>query len=199
MSNQLPGLLICFCAMASCAHPSRPAEDTSELATGKLQKTSQTFLAERGSGAPCQGDSDCSLGEICYPENDRCLSSYPNPRMLDISFTLKEECKLVNLYFPYDSTELVEEAQRWLQYDVRCIKSRGAKEVVVEGHADSRGQKGYNQKLSVERGESVARLLSSAGLEVPVKVVGRGEEEPLRRGKSEKDYAYNRRVELKVQ
>jgi outer membrane protein OmpA-like peptidoglycan-associated protein len=200
MSSRLPGVLVFVSGltMMGCAHNAAPPEEQAQLSTGKLAKSSSVFLAERGSDKACQGDSDCNLGEICYPENNRCILSYPNPRMLDIAFTGKEECKLVNVYFPYDSTELVDEAQRWLQYNARCAKSRGAREVILEGHADSRGPREYNLKLSVERAESAAKVLGSAGVAIPVQAKGAGEHQPLRTGKTEKDYAWNRRVEFTV-
>lgn len=201
MSSRLQGVLafLCSVTMVGCAaSKATTPEEQPQLATGKLAKASPVFLTERGSDKACQGDSDCNLGEICYPENDRCMLNYPNPRMLDIAFTAKEECKLVNLYFPYNSTEIVDEAQRWLQYNVRCAKSRGAKELVLEGHADSRGPQGYNLKLSLERAETVAKILGTTGVDIPVKSKGAGEREPLRNGKTEKDYAFNRRVEFTV-
>lgn len=200
MSSRLAGVMafLCSVTMMGCAHKTTAPDEGPQLASGKLTKTSPVFLEDRGSDKACQGDTDCNTGEICFPETDRCILNYPHPRMLDISFTAKEECKLVNLYFAYNSTELVEEAQRWLQYNVRCAKSRGGKELILEGHADSRGPQGYNQKLSVERADAVAKLVGSAGIDIPVKAKGAGEHDPLRNGKTEKDYAFNRRVEFTV-
>lgn len=198
MAYRLPGILLCTFTLLNCAHKAQTPEEQPQVASEKLAATSPVFLEASGSNAPCQGDGDCRTGELCHPETERCIENYPNPRMLDLSFKSGDDCKLVNLYFPFNSTEIVDEAQRWLQYDVRCMKLRGAKEVVIEGHADARGPAGYNQKLSVERAESVARLFNSAGYDVPVKATGRGEREPMKNGKTEKDYAFNRRVEFTV-
>ena len=199
LTRGLAGGLVLVFSMLGCAHKAPPAVDEGPpLASEKLAKASPVFIESRGSEKPCQGDTDCMTGEICYPETERCMLNYPNPRMLDIAFTGKEECKAVNLYFPFDSAEVIDEAKRWLDYDVRCIKSLGAKEVIIEGHADSRGPKGYNEKLSVERATSVARMLNAAGLDLPVKTKGFGEREPMRNGKTEKDYAFNRRVVFTV-
>ena len=132
------GVLALVFSLLGCAHKAPPAEEGPPLASDKLAKASPVFLNDRGSERRCQGDSDCYTGEICYPETERCMLNYPNPRMLDIALTGKEDCKTVNLYFPFDSAQLVDEAKRWLDYDVRCIKSLGAKEVVLQGHADAR-------------------------------------------------------------
>lgn len=202
MIKRLFGTLACFCALTGCAHKSPANSDQVPPVTAQMAKSDPVFTADAATGKSCSGDADCGAGELCNPEGDRCMSSYPNPRMLDMSFLskmTKDECKLVNLYFPYDSTELVPEAQRWLQYNVHCIKAIAPKELVVKGHADSRGSAPYNQKLSLERGEVIRGLLTQAGLNVPITVKGAGESMPLKTGKTEKDFAFNRRVELSAQ
>lgn len=195
------GTLLCLSALAGaagCAKEPHVVDDNVPPVGDKLARTSRIFL-EEGSNKKCQGDADCPSNELCHPERDRCFSSYPNPRMLDISlFKVEDRCMVANLYFPFDSAELVEDAKRWLQYDVRCIKSTDAKELVLEGHADSRGASDYNQKLSMERAESVKNQLIQAGLDLPIRVEGAGERQPARTGRSEKDYAFNRRVEFRL-
>jgi len=187
------------CSHSNTNTPAALQENTAEV-SGPMRKADSVFYAEKDRGAACSGDSDCTNGDICHPEFGRCITSYPNPRMLDVSFSAeaKEPCKLVNVYFPYDSTQLVADAQRWLEYDMRCLKSQNPKEVVVKGFADSRGSDEYNLKLSVDRSKVVKTELVQAGLAVPVTVQGLGERAPLRSGKSEKDFAYNRRVEFIV-
>lgn len=204
MRKELIGTLLCLSTLvgAGCAHKQPADTEPTAQVSGAMSKTDPVFLEGRGKMGTCQGDADCPTGELCNPENDRCMSSYPNPRMLDFSFSTpqkeSEACTLARVYFQYDSAELVEEAVRWLQYDARCLKSRNAREVLIEGYADSRGPKTYNQKLSVERAEAVRAALTQAGLTATLKTQGNGEKDPIRPGKSEKDYAYNRRVELTI-
>ncbi len=190
-------LTVAVGGLFGCAHNAPPREPEPQV-EGPMQKVDSRFLVDTGSGNACSADSDCPTGEICYPQNDRCLASYPPPRMLDISLSDRNECKLVTVYFAYDSAELVEEATRWLQYNVRCLKAREAKKLTLHGHADSRGPSAYNQKLSIDRGEAVKAALAREGLDIPIQIQGFGERAPLRQGKSEKDYAYNRRVELSI-
>jgi outer membrane protein OmpA-like peptidoglycan-associated protein len=201
MVKRLVGTL-CLSALIGCAHEKPADTDAVPPVAGAMARTDPTFLEGKGKVGTCQGDADCALGEFCHPETERCNSSYPNPRMLDMTLTGpapgQEECAVVRLFFPYDSAELVDEALRWHQYNVRCLKSRKVTELVIEGYADSRGPKAYNQKLSVQRAEMVRGLLQASGITVPMKVQGYGERDPLRAGKSEKDYAFNRRVEFTV-
>ena len=202
MIKRLFGTLACFCALTGCAQKTRTVDDNVPPVTAKMETADPVFTDSAASGKSCQGDADCSSSELCHPEGGRCISSYPNPRMLDMSCLskiTKDQCKIVNLYFPYDSNELVPEAQKWLQYNVHCIKAIAPKELVIKGHADSRGSAPYNQKLSIERAEYVRGLLTQAGLNVPITVKGAGESMPLKSGKTEKDFAYNRRVEFSAQ
>jgi outer membrane protein OmpA-like peptidoglycan-associated protein len=106
-------------------------------------------------------------------------------------------CPLVPLYFAFDSTALVPDAERWVAYDADCLKERGAKSVVLEGHADVRGDAAYNQDLSERRAAVVKDALGERGVTIDVAVRGEGTTDPVLHGSTEHDYAYNRRVELK--
>ena len=69
----------------------------------------------------------------------------------------------------------------------------------IVGHTDSTGSDAYNQKLSVERAQSVARLLREYGLKNSVKigtVTGKGESQPMATNNTETGRYQNRRVEL---
>ena len=184
---------------SACAHsPAAPVEKV-EVA-GTLQKADPTFFQrDLESKIACKADSDCPNGDYCHPEQLACFQSYPEPRMLDISFLPQPECKVVNVYFPFDSTELVPEAQRWLDYNIRCFKSRGVKALHIDAFCDARGTQDYNLKLSQKRGQQVKLLLEQKGLDIPITVHGEGEHHPARTGTTEKDYAFNRRVEFKLE
>lgn len=201
MTRLLLGTLMMSTLAMGCAHhPAVVAENAPPVA-GPMQKASPEFVAESSVRGTCRGDSDCALGDICHPELNRCVSSYPSPRMLRIQLSGSgvDDCRLVNVYFAYKSTELVPEAQRWLAYDARCLKARDAKVLILQGHADLRGTSRYNRKLSVARGQAVRQVLLQSGVDVPVVVRGYGDSRPLRTGRSERAYAYNRRVELVTQ
>ncbi len=69
----------------------------------------------------------------------------------------------------------------------------------VIGHTDSTGSDAYNQKLSVERANNVARLLREYGLKNTVKfgtITGKGESQPISDNNTEVGRYQNRRVEL---
>ncbi len=71
--------------------------------------------------------------------------------------------------------------------------------VVILGHSDSTGDDAYNLDLSKRRAQAVADYLTT--LDVPadkMKIVGRGESDPLVPNDTEEHRAQNRRVEIFV-
>lgn len=178
----------------SCSHPQNPErkDPLTDQVTGALQPTDRVFLKDDpASRVACSADSQCPQGALCHPERRVCFTSYPEMELTKI----EGSCPLVPLYFAFDSTELVPEAQRWVDYDARCLKERGAKRVELEGYADARGDADYNTDLSRRRAEAVQAALLQRGVALDVAVRANGVS-TLIRGKSEHDYAYNRRVEL---
>lgn len=74
-----------------------------------------------------------------------------------------------------------------------------SKQIVVEGHTDSRGSSRSNRELSQARAESVRIFLISRGVTSSrIIAVGKGEEEPIANNKSADGRANNRRVEIIV-
>lgn len=150
----------------------------------------------------CKGDSDCPAGALCHPGQRMCFSAHPSPRMLEIvtvpGASRDGLCRAYTVYFAFDSIELVPEASRTLGHDANCIVARHDERVVLEAHADARGDKGYNVDLSRRRGEAVRTFLSANGVKATIEIISRGESDPAMSGTSERDYAYNRRVEIQL-
>jgi OOP family OmpA-OmpF porin len=68
--------------------------------------------------------------------------------------------------------------------------------VALIGHADSRGDAGYNQKLSERRAQSVADYMVNRGVKASaITVSGRGEASPVASNASSEGRAKNRRVD----
>ncbi len=64
------------------------------------------------------------------------------------------------------------------------------------GHADSRGDAGYNQQLSERRAQSVANYMISKGVAASaISVFGRGETDPVASNATAEGRAKNRRVD----
>lgn len=197
MKIRMFSLLLSPLFVAACAHSVREPVDTPVI--GKMHRSDVLFLqADPDSKITCKADADCPSGDYCHPDHTVCFQSYPHPRMLEMSFNPTAECKIANVYFPYDSTELVSDAQRWLRYNIRCIKSRGVKELHLDSFCDARGSQKFNLELASRRGESVKQFLVLNGLDIQLTVHSEGEHHPMKAGTSEKAYAFNRRVEFRI-
>jgi hypothetical protein len=188
-------LVSCVALFAlACSHPQNPERKDSlnDQVTGSLQPTDRLFFKDDpATRVSCNGDAQCPLGALCEPHRNVCFTANPGPSMTK----LEGACPLVPLYFAFDSTALVPDAQKWIDYDARCLRQRGARAVELKGFADARGEPGYNDDLSRRRAEVVRQALEAQGITVQVSVRGEGEN-ALIKGTSEHDYAYNRRVEL---
>ncbi len=113
---------------------------------------------------------------------------------------------LQTLYFEFNKSQLNDNQKQALKRDVEQIKQllaeagEGTKAIVVaEGHTCQEGSPEYNLALSENRAKTVADLLVSAGVDADViKIVGRGQDNPVVEGKTRAERAPNRRVELRV-
>jgi outer membrane protein OmpA-like peptidoglycan-associated protein len=180
----------------SCSHPQNPERKDSlgDQVTGALQPNDPAFLkGDPAARVACHADAECPLGAMCYPGRNVCFTTYPEMQVSKIEVT----CPLVPLYFAVDSTALVPEAHKWIDYDAGCLRQRGAARVVLKGFADARGDADYNAELSRRRAEVVRDALTAHGVTIDVAVHAEGATDPVLHGTTEHDYAYNRRVELK--
>jgi outer membrane protein OmpA-like peptidoglycan-associated protein len=79
------------------------------------------------------------------------------------------------------------------------IESRKAVEVVITGHTDRVGPLKQNDRLSLRRAERIQDMLLVRGLKADfIRVVGRGEREPVVETRDEMPEPKNRRVEVIV-
>lgn len=106
----------------------------------------------------------------------------------------------MDIKFATNSSELTPEAKTQLEGLGKALAARngklGAKEIVIEGHADPRGSLDLNKQLSAKRADAVVKYLVSAyGVDgKALAPVGRGIED-LKDPKNP-EAAVNRRVEL---
>lgn len=103
------------------------------------------------------------------------------------------------LYFEEGGMALMQESQATLAALLAEVAKRDAVEVQVTGHTDRMGSEAMNDRLSLQRAESVRDLLVKEGLHTKfIRVVGRGEREPLVPTPDEQVEPRNRRVEVIV-
>jgi hypothetical protein len=95
--------------------------------------------------------------------------------------------------FETGKSSLTPESEASLESVAETLKDHKVKRVVVEGHADVRGSKELNDKLSLKRAETAAGKLQELGLKVD-EVQGKGFSEAT--GNNDKDRKIVTRFEL---
>jgi peptidoglycan-associated lipoprotein len=101
------------------------------------------------------------------------------------------------VFFPYDSSELRDEAKLTLDGNIRWFLQAENKGfgIVLEGHTDERGTAEYNLALGDKRAQVVRAYMVAHGVDPSRLVtVSLGEENPFDPRPTEDAYALNRRV-----
>jgi len=105
-----------------------------------------------------------------------------------------------SVLFPSDQSTLLPEAQTRLNQVADALLATKERNIIVEGHTDSRGSESHNLELSQRRAESVRTYLVGRGYEADrVQAHGIGKGRPATSNDSAEGRANNRRVEIIVQ
>jgi len=164
-------------------------------------KLCDPWVAESGEAEAmasiCRGIDQCPM----EPEN---YNSYQDDDGCPDQAARVEGKKIVILetvLFYYDETRIKEESYGILDDVVKVMTQYpNITKVRVEGHTDTRGNAGYNLKLSTGRAKAVLDYLVAHGIDAKRLVSqGYGESRPLvTPEKGEADYQKNRRVEFNI-
>jgi len=101
--------------------------------------------------------------------------------------------------FPTASSQLTAETMAALGGFIRQAQAQPDAVILVEGHADQRGEQDLNQRLSLLRAASVAAFLKKEGLPpAQLRVRGLGSMHPKNPENTPAAWAENRRVELRI-
>ena len=103
------------------------------------------------------------------------------------------------IFFEVNSDRLDRKDQELLFFVAQTLSARPDVAITVVGHADQEGDQNYNTNLSRKRAVSVREFLVSLGIKKErLRVVARGESDPLVLGLSEQAKRKNRRVQIKL-
>ncbi len=120
----------------------------------------------------------------------------PPPRPAPVS---EKVTFAADAFFDTGKSVLKPEAQAKLSDLVDKTKGVNLEVIIAVGHTDSDGSDASNQKLSIQRAESVKSYLVSKGVEKNrVYTEGKGEKSPVADNKTKEGKAKNRRVEVEV-
>ena len=103
------------------------------------------------------------------------------------------------LLFEFGSYKLNAETKKNLMNLAETLKKYDETDLLIEGHTDNVGSDEFNQKLSLQRANSVADFLSEQGVAVGrIAIKGYGESQPVEDNETEAGRQANRRVELAI-
>ena len=107
---------------------------------------------------------------------------------------------LGDVLFDTDSANLKAGASQTVDRLAGFLKKHPDRELLVEGHTDSRGPEEYNQQLSQRRAEALRIALIDAGVEASrIEARGLGEKYPVASNDTAAGRQENRRVDIVVQ
>jgi len=102
------------------------------------------------------------------------------------------------LYFESGTTQLTPSSEQLLTEVLSALQTRPVPEILVIGHADTRGRVADSQSLSLQRAQRVRERLTRGANILAIEVVGRGTSDPLVPTGPNVDEPRNRRVELSI-
>ncbi len=106
----------------------------------------------------------------------------------------REKFEMEDIYFDFDSAELVPDARMLLKEKADFLTRNSALTVTIEGHCDERGTTEYNLALGERRAMSAKRYLQDLGIaEFRLNTISYGEERPSVQGNDESAWSKNRR------
>jgi len=115
------------------------------------------------------------------------------PEDLDTDACLRQRV----VYFDFDQDALRPEFQAIVACHAKYLGDRPSSRMSLEGNADERGSREYNQGLGERRGNAVSSAIqANGGSGSQLTVVSYGEERPTCTESNEECWAKNRRVEI---
>jgi peptidoglycan-associated lipoprotein len=107
---------------------------------------------------------------------------------------LNAERPLTDVFFDYNMSEVRVDAREPLQVNADWMKKWTGTQIMLEGHADSRGSAEYNLALGTRRANSVRDYLVSLGVPTTrITIVSKGKEAPFCTEETEVCWQQNRR------
>lgn len=107
--------------------------------------------------------------------------------------------RLSNLYFDQSSTKIKEQSFGQLDKLVKTMKLNPKMSIEIIGYTDNNGDPRRNEDLSYFRANVVSNYLFNKGVAPKrIKVIGKGQEEPIAPNDTEENRIKNRRVEFVI-
>ena len=127
-------------------------------------------------------------------DTDGCPDLYKTIVVLNDRIELKQ-----TIFFATAKDRILPKSFPLLNEVALALRDNPGFNVSIEGHTDSQGQGGVNQKLSQRRAESVRRYLIEQGISADrLQAIGYGEDRPIEDNRTAAGRTANRRVEFRI-
>lgn len=156
--------------------------------------------AEKVEMVPANSEQNKSI-----PVEVQTTATGPQPTILEKNelnraFPLQTSPMIEKVYFETSQDHIDSDYETVLNHIASTIQTNPQIEKVeIDGHADSRGTKRFNQRLSENRSKKVKDYLINAGTDPnKLKSIGYGELRPIDTNSTPEGQQHNRRVEFKI-
>lgn len=106
---------------------------------------------------------------------------------------------LYTVHFDFNQYTVNDTEKELLAKNAAWLESSPKTRIIIEGHADERGETEYNLALGDRRARSIKKFLQDLGIaQERLSTISYGEEKPAAQGHDEAAWTQNRRVEFKV-
>lgn len=134
-----------------------------------------------------------------FSRNDTVYESPVKVNLQIKPISIGESYRLSDVYFPFASFELTEEARRVIDEFAGFLNDNPEVTVSIQGHTDEVGDDNDNLVLSENRAKSVYSYLIESGIDPNrLEYKGFGERRPIASNTSEEGRALNRRTEFVI-
>lgn len=138
------------------------------------------------------------LAKLNYKED--CLLPAARIKLVTVTEKIKEIQDRTLIYFPYNSTNKLNDAEVENYLDALAMKIiKTGEKVKLTGHTDDKGDPKYNLELGQSRAEVIKSYLMLKGvLSKNILTLSKGETLPIADNGTENGRAQNRRTELEI-
>ncbi len=171
-------LLLCFVLTAAGCGGKKVQEDISGADAAEMVPEDRIATAEAAKAAPVMAEEVVDS---------------------DLARLAEEVRRLYTVHFDFDKYNIRPEDSQLLRKNAVWLKANSNVKIVIEGHADERGDTEYNLALGDRRAESVKGFLVSLGANGRnLSTISYGEEKPAAPGHDEAAWAKNRRAVFNI-
>lgn len=157
---------------------------------------------EKGEGAVIGAAAGAGIGALIGRRMDKQQQELEKLEGVEVTRTAEDQIDIAiknEILFDVDSSQLRPRAKSTLEEIAEVFREYPDTNLRVEGHADSTGSDGYNQRLSDRRAESVSNYLVMQGVSGSrIDAIGFGENEPRASNATADGRQLNRRVEIRI-